>query len=128
MEFKAFLEHSNSKNEPITIDNIDCYYIDIKFNAIVLVMKDGRKVLLRENEKNKKDVILQLKQYCINSVDERNEIIGYVNNLSHEELIHICKEKNNIDKNKENELSLNEKELRKYVLNILKNIKDWKII
>lgn len=128
MEFKAFLEHSNSKNEPITIDNIDCYYIDIKFNAIVLVMKDGRKVLLRENEKNKKDVILQLKQYCINSVDERNEIIDYVNNLSHEELIHICKEKNNIDKNKENELSLNEKELRKYVLNILKNIKDWKII
>lgn len=128
MEFKAFLEHSNSKNEPITIDNIDCYYIDIKFNAIVLVMKDGRKVLLRENEKNKKDVILQLKQYCINSVDERNEIIDYVNHLSHEELIHICKEKNNIDKNKENELSLNEKELRKYVLNILKNIKDWKII
>lgn len=93
MEFKAFLEHSNSKNEPITIDNIDCYYIDIKFNAIVLVMKDGRKVLLRENEKNKKDVILQLKQYCINSVDERNEIIDYVNHLSHEELIHICKEK-----------------------------------
>lgn len=128
MEFKAFLEHSNSKNEPITIDNIDCYCIDIKFNAIVLVMKDGRKVLLRENEKNKKDVILQLKQYYINSVDERNEIIDYVNNLSHEELIHICKEKNNIDKNKENELSLNEKELRKYVLNILKNIKDWKII
>ena len=123
MVFKDFLEYSNSKDQPIAINDIDCYYIDKEFNAIKLVMKNGRKVMLRENESNKINIIKQLKQYGINDI---NEINKYVNDLSLEELIHICKEKDNIDKDKEDELLHNEKELRKYVLNILKNTKNWK--
>lgn len=65
MVFKAFLEYSNSKDQPIAINDIDCYYIDKEFNAIILVMKNGIKVMLRENEKNKQNIIEQLNSYNI---------------------------------------------------------------
>lgn len=54
---KAFWKYGNSNNQPMAIDDIDCYYIDKEFNAIILVMKDDKRVSLRENKGNKQNII-----------------------------------------------------------------------